>query len=126
MAGELSRLEWHNLRDTDVDGAWLIFTQTIKDQIRMHIPKTKPNKTSKKSAPWWKNNLAKAVKAKHRLWKKYVLSNSDEDHMLYVKQRNKTTNLIRTARQAYEDQLIKDMKHEPKKAFQICKSTTKG
>ena len=79
----------------------------------------------KNAAPWWKQNLSLAVKKKLRTWKKYLKTKLSEDYKKYTKQRNITTKKIRAARRAFEENIVVDLKQEPKKLFKYVRSQLK-
>ena len=69
--------------------------------------------------------MTKLIKAKHAAWVQYTKTESDADHKKYTMQRNKTTSILRATRKLYEDNLIKDVKREPKKLYKYIRSQQK-
>lgn len=117
----LSDVDWDVLEDMGVEEMWLYIKNILHKLIGSHVPKRK--KISRKSGtPWWKRKLTNQVKRKYRAWKAYCESNSTEDYKKYKIQRNKTTSAIREARHKYENNIVKNMKKEPKTLYKYIRS----
>ena len=75
--------------------------------------------------PWWSAQLAKQVKLKHEAWKGYRRTKLVSDYQKYASPRNRTTQCIRDARGRYEDNIVCNVKQEPKRLFKYIRSQQK-
>ena len=124
MAKELSAIDWSILDDLEVNDAWDYIKDVLLSKIRKFVPKCKTTMRGTKP-PWWKGGLTKQVKKKYKTWKEYILTGGTDEYRKYAFERNKTTEMIRKARSAYEDKLAKSSKTEPKKLYRYIRKQMK-
>lgn len=74
MNGELSNTDWESeFRGTCLNDKWTLLKDKIHRSVRTHIPERKTYSNNSKHKPLWMTRTAfKAVKKKHRSWKKYL------------------------------------------------------
>ena len=125
ISEEIGKTDWTMLMNMDVEEAWGKLKCVIKKNIESHVPASRLKRTYRSKTPWWTAQLKKEVKVKHAAWKEYMGTKSMEDYSKYVSQRNKTTQVIRDARNHYEDSIIRNIKHEPKSLFKYIRSQQK-
>ena len=117
----MRELDWSILDQQDVEAAWTKISEVLGDLTEKYVPSVNPKKSKKKATPWWNQKLTKLVKAKHAAWIKYTKTEADADHKKYTMQRNKTTATLKATRKSYEDNLIKEVKREPKKLYKYVR-----
>ena len=125
ISEDIGRMDWSSLVTMNVDDAWDKIKSLLNTCMENHVPLVKPKKCLHPRAPWWSEKLLKDVKLKHAAWKKYRLSGSTDDNQKYIQQRNKTTQVIKDARYAYEENIIQNVKQEPKRLFKYVRSQQK-
>ncbi|CAG4966040.1 unnamed protein product [Parnassius apollo] len=81
-----------------------IMHKTITNAIDTHVPLVKTFNNVNK--PWIKYDLSALIREKKIIWKRYTVTGSDKIYKEHRKLNNKLTNLRRTARAVYENQLL--------------------
>ena len=71
MRSSLSNVDWNMLDSMSVEEAWKYIKERINENVQIYVIYTKTKHRSTK-AIWFNKILAKKVKRKHSLWKKYV------------------------------------------------------
>jgi len=121
----MGKVDWTILENMDVDDAWGKIKNVVNNSIERHVPPPRLKRTYRPTAPWWTAQLKKEVKLKHATWKEYRKTKYIEDYRKYASQRNKTTQAIRDARYQHEDNIIRNIKQEPKRLFKYIRSQQK-
>lgn len=84
------------------------FYEAISNTINTHVP-LRPQKVNKQK-PWLTREVFKEIQKKRNLWHKYTTSKSEENHLRYRQQNNKTKSCIVSARTTYEHNLLTNSK----------------
>ena len=101
------------------------FIRMIHEAKDRHIPTCKP-RTNKHRLPWMKSAGIKAQRrAQWRTWRKFRQTSHPRDYDAYKMERNRLTDMVRTAKTKYERQLIIDMKDNPNLYHGHCRRTLK-
>ena len=101
------------------------YVSHIKRAKNRHIPKCRP-RSNRHRLPWMRS--PKIKKQKTVQWqrcKRYKQTESAMDYDAFKMERNKLGDLIRTAKIRYEQNLIGDLKHNPKLYHGHCRRTLK-
>ena len=113
LTSKLQAIDWSILDNKDTNDAYDTFYDTFCSVYNESIPvQTKRYKVhSNKCKPWITTGILKSIRRKHKLYKKSLLTKSDNRKNLYLKYKNKLTKIIRAAEKRYyldKFTLIKD------------------
>ena len=101
------------------------FVRMIGEVKRRHIPNCKPWKNKHRS-PWMKGAGIRTQRtAQWRSLRNFRQSGHPRDYDAYKMERNRLTDMVRTAKAKYERQLIVDMKDNPNLYHGHCRRTLK-
>ena len=114
MASELNNVDWQQKIGHlgDPDEAYEVFCKVLRALIDKYVPALITNK-SHKAVKRFSNDTLRAIKKKHRAWRRYVETRSGQKYQEYVRQRNKVTKLTRQAQKEYEKTVAMQMKDNP-------------
>ena len=126
MNHELSAIDWlSEFRGNSLNNNWNLLKDRIHTSAKQHMPKRKTFSNSSKHKPLWMNRVAiKAVKKKHRSWKKYIETREHIHFQYYCRDRNTATRECRKARQEFENRISED--NNPKAFYKYVHSRRKG
>ena len=122
MRKEMGEIDWENsLRETGVEEAWSILKGVLDHLVEKWVPWKR--KKGRLNAPRWMNSeIRSSVNAKKGAWKRWKRSGRDEDKREYKKWEGKTKKLIRNRKNAYERQVARESKTNPKLFFSYINS----
>ena len=125
MNNELSSIDWENeFRGKSLDENWNLLKDKIHTSMKKHIPERKTYSNNTKQKPLWMNRTAiKAVRKKHRSWRKYLQSREHIHYQYYCRDRNTATRECRRARQEFENRISED--NNPKAFYKYVNSRRK-
>ncbi|ESN97524.1 hypothetical protein HELRODRAFT_177956 [Helobdella robusta] len=117
----LCEIDWTDVYDCwDVEMAWVKFVELFKCcMIKCcQVSNNKINKISKQK-PWFNSENKKILKAKNRLFKKFLKNPNDENNNNY-KSANKIYKKIKNnAKKQYFHNILENNKHDMKKSWKI-------
>ena len=113
---------WSDGED-DLGSKWANFKKTLSEITDMFIPKS--ISSTKNHKPWINKTAIQAVKMKHRAWNKYNKLRSTENWDMYCKARNYATFQVKTAKNDYERNIARQIKHNPKCFWKMVRDKTK-
>ena len=120
----MSDFDWDILLNMSTEEGWDLFKDRLEKGTEKFIPKTKCFK--KKPKPLWMNEEAKkAIKRKQLLFKKYLSTKNSIHYKEYIKERNKTTKIIKNLKKKYEHKVAIEAKTNPKAFWQYINSKRK-
>ena len=127
MASELNNVEWqHKIGHLGYpDEAYEVFCQDLRALIDKYVPAIITNK-SYKGVKKFSNDNFRAIKKKHRAWRRYMETRSGQKYQEYVRQRNKVNKQTKQAQEEYEKTVARQVKDNPKKFWKFVKSKTKS
>ena len=121
----IATTDWEILKTMDVNKCWLFIKEKIQEGIEKFIPtKTLPNNIKDKP-PWMSITVKKSVKRKHKLFKRFLQSDSSKDYKEYINQRNITCKLIKQAKKCHEKNIASHAKTNPKQFWKYVNSKRK-
>ena len=98
---ELHSINWSDRFDElDVDHAVDSFTNCLMSFITQHIPNREITCCDRDS-PWITDEVKKAIKRKHRVYRKYVKQGQKPDDWMHVKIKTDTAKMITDAKDKY-------------------------
>ena len=101
------------LEDLKTEECSNLIRNKIDEGIKSFIPIQKlSNKKGKKTK--FKGELKKSVKKKYKLYKRWLDSKNSWHYQDYIKERNKTTKLLKKARREHEQKIAEKSKENPK------------
>ena len=104
------------LENKSVNQCWDIIHGKLMSLIQKHIPAVKIS--SKKRKPLWMNQSALTkYKKKQQAFQRYLSTKEGKDYLEYVKFRNQAKAACRHSVKAFERQLSKEAKYNPKALF---------
>ena len=123
MRKEIESVNWHAMKDLNVEFAWSFFHESIQNAITTNVPKV--NKFIKKSI-WMNSSTLSIIKQKRDAYRQYLLTKNEKDYLHYVKKRNQTKSACRKTVREFEKSLAKNVKNNPKAFYSYAKSKTKA
>ena len=118
-----SETDWENLlvngnEQADLDDMVELFYDALGSMEKETIPEyTENGNKSKNKPPWLKKSGLKAIKRKYHAWKRFQTTKSHQAYQKYIKERNKTTKDLRSAKRFYEQKIASECKANPKAFF---------
>lgn len=101
------------------------FVEKMNEAKTRHIPLCQ-KKSSKHRLPWMKGAKMKDQRsARWRSWTRFKKTGLPRDYDAYKLERNRLTDMIRSAKTKYESKLITDMKHNPNLYHGHCRRSLK-
>ena len=80
----------------------------------------------KQNPPWFNNDAKRATRRKACAYKRFRSSGSQALHSEYIRERNKSSKILRKARKDYEKRLFKEVKKNPKALYRYLNSGKKA
>lgn len=121
IKSELQVIDWsHLFSNLPVDDCWKVFKGKLQDLEAKYVPKKIVN--SGKSKPIWMTYRAvKAVKRRHKIFRKY----KDPEHPACKKADKKASVATKQSKRSFELKLAQKIKTDKKSFFAYVKSKTK-
>ena len=121
----LSEINWHDrfLGKTLME-KYEILAGIITNLVELYIPKVK-RKLPKPKAKWMTKDVMKQIYEKEKAWKRLKARKTNLRIIKYRQMRNLVTSMVRAAKKAFEKQLCKDIKGNPKHFWSFIRSKTK-
>ena len=125
MKEELANVNWEiEFRRRNLNEQWSFLKDAIHSSVEKHIPKRRVHTKNSKRKPLWMTRTAiKAVKKKHRSWKKYLQTREHIYFQYFCRDRNAATRECRRARHEFENRLSDD--NNPKVFYKYVNSRRK-
>ena len=104
MQDAFDELEWESVfRNNDIDELWHQWCKKFFEDVSKFIPKAVPlsRKKDKRHQPWFTAFLRSQIVLKNRMYRRAMKSKSTQHYQEYRAIRNKTNNLIKSAKCAY-------------------------
>ena len=122
----LASINWSMLLENlNTEQCWLQIKTILKENMNLHIPKTKP-KSSFKNPPLWMNQDAKnAIKVKKKTWRKYQSQQTVWSAKKHREAQNQCTRKIKNIKKSFERKIVNEAKTDPKSFWKYVKSQTK-
>ncbi len=127
MKEEIMYWNWESLLGKQtLDDDWNVVERKIQELIEKFIPKKKDSGKSRLKKEIWMDatTLAK-VRAKDAAYQKYLKSRDKDDFENYTRIRNQARWKTRQAKKAFEKNIAKESKTNPKAFFNYARSKTK-
>ena len=112
------------MENLDVEESWTFIKRTLEDMTEKFVPLRK--KRSKRSPPWMNGDVRRAIGEKKRAWNKWKRSRKEEERKEYKSWETKTKKLIRNRKNAYERQIAKSCKTNPKHFYSFVNSARRS
>ncbi len=120
-------INWeHELTGKDVIQCWEIFKSRLRVAASENIPKVLLNTKKQKRPSWMNTNAIAKVKKKHAAWKRYLATKDGQAYQLYARARNQAKWECQKARKAYEKDVAKQSKQNPKTFWKYVNSKLKS
>ena len=108
-----------------MEESWCIIKGVIDSLVEKWVPWKR--KRGRRNKPRWMNGeIQKAVKAKKTAWKRWKRSGTEEDKKEYKKWEGKTKKLIRNRKNAFERNVAKESKTNPKLFYSYINSARRN
>lgn len=121
LVKELKSTDWHSvLHETDVNNAVTLFTNILNNVFDRHAPFV-TRKVKGKPTPWLDESVKPHMDQRDKLLRKARKSNSPENWSAYKRLRNTCTNLLRSARRKYHQNLLNENRLNPKNFWKAIK-----
>ena len=106
---DLSKFDWTNeLKSKTVNEAMSFFYQTITKAYNKSFPVVKLSQKRAKDKPWITSGLKSSIKMKHILYRRFLLDQSDKNHMEYKTYNKRLGTIIREAEISYYKKLFNE------------------
>ena len=118
---ELSKINWDDifLASTDIEHDWASFKLNIESLISKYVPTSKHSRRNTPSLP---KHILNEIRLKRTLWRHYTKTRQEQARTAFQAQRNKVVDLLRTFRKQKLEELVGDLKKNPKRFFSFLKS----
>jgi ribonuclease P/MRP protein subunit RPP40 len=121
---ELAKQQWRQIfENKSTEVMWNCFKNIINDLITKYVPVRKVYRNRR--CQWADFNAKKILRYRNKKWKKYKISGSESDFLLYKQARNKATTAMRKARYKFEKKLASKIKSDSKTFFKYVRSKSK-
>ena len=118
----IKNISWENvLSDNNTTESYNKFFNLISIACEKNFPLTKKvakRKIDKTRSPWMTRCIAKSVKQKNKLYKKYLQYPTGKNEKIYKKYRNKLNHVIKVAKKKYYEEQLINYKHDTKVLWQ--------
>ena len=112
MIQRTSELDWHSQTTTSVEAKWEILKANLKQIQDEFAPLTVAKRQNKPR--WWRPSFKKAMRRRDLAWKKYKEARTSRNWAYYKMTRNAAVSLQRNLKKAYERQLPRKVRYNPK------------
>ena len=103
-----------------------ILVGIITNLVDLYVPVPKVKcKLAKPKAKWMTKDVMKQIYEKEKAWKRLKARKTNLRIIRYRQMRNVVTSMVRAAKKAFEEQLCKDIKGNPKHFWSFIRSKTK-
>ena len=120
---QLASIDWNMLLETpDVDKTWEVFAEKINDTAKMCIPLRNRRKIINNKPKWWNNEIRSCLLAKKEAYKKYKITQHNNDKLEHDRLRRKAKKLIKSSKKTVEAQIANSCKTNPKEFHSYVKS----
>ena len=128
MRKELNIINWKQiLEHCEVNEQWKIFCRYLKDVANKYIPSRIYSRDPQ--GTYIDNQTAAAIRKKHRCWQRYMEAKTKKEkenrRKEYARQRNKVRKITRKLQNAKENNIVSEVKNNPKKFWRYIKSMQK-
>lgn len=126
MREEMGKFDFSVLKDMDVDSTWNTIRDVVVEIMEVCIPKVKSINGARVKPRWMTQTVAKSVKKKHSLYKRFLCTKRGRDYEKYKVTRNKCSKLIKRARKDYEKNIADGCKKSPKLFWKYVQERAKS
>jgi hypothetical protein len=121
FADKLQSTAWQENESQDVNITYDIFNNRFCELYNETLPVV--NKKIKiycnKYKPWITTGILKSVKKKNTLYKKFLIKKSPDSKEIYIKYKNKLTNVIRNSQKSYYNMKFETMKGNMRETWKL-------
>ena len=111
----LKRVDWNTeLKGKNKEDTFAYIKAKLEEEVKKHIPISRPRKGHKTKALWMSLNALTKVKRKNAAYRRYLRTAEGKDYVTYVRARNQAKWEIRKAKRDYEKKLARESKINPK------------
>lgn len=124
---EIQHTNWkHVLSSSDTNNAYKLFLETFSKVFDNCFP-LQENKVKNhfNSKPWITTGLAKSIKHKNKLYKKFISAPTSANNNKFKTYRNKLTTLIRISKKNHYHKLILNSKNDMKATWKVLNNILK-
>ena len=114
MREEFRNLNWDHLLELNINEMWTCFSDRLKESMYRNIPEIKIPSKRKHQPTWMSKKALRRIKKKHKLFKRFLNSNSGIAYRKYVSMRNKCKKEIKKAKKRHERKIGEESKNNPK------------
>ena len=125
MRKDFSNLNWDHLLEMDTNEMWKCFSDKIKESMDRNIPKIKISSKRKQQPTWMSKKALRRIKKKHKLFKRFLNSNSGIMYRKYISMRNKCKKEIKKAKKRHERKIGEECKNNPKMFWKYVQEQNK-
>ncbi len=114
----IKNISWENvLSENNTTESYNKFFNLFSIAYEKNFPLTKKvakRKIDKIRSPWMTRCIAKSVKQKNKLYKKYLQYPTEKNEKIYKKYKNKLNHVIKVAKKKYYEEQLINYKHDTK------------
>ncbi len=115
----------HLMNGKDALQCWDIFKSELEKTSRNNIPRTTENNGKARRPLWMNQSALTKVKKKHAAWNRYLRTKDGHDYQMFARARNQAKWECQKARRAFEMNVAKQAKKNPKAFWQYVNSKRK-
>ena len=113
-----SATDWSQIsRENDIDEAWTKFTNIINSAVKTCIPVCKRRARNNIKPKWWNNQIKIELSNKNRAYRRYQLTQNENDKREYDRLRRETKKLIKQSKKQLELHIASKIKSNPKEFY---------
>ena len=114
----LSDVDWNLISDTtDIDESWEKFTNILNNTVKSCIPVCKRRSSNNNKPKWWNSQIESRLSQKKRAYRKYSLTQNENDKIEYERLRREAKKLIRQSKKNLELYIASISKTNPKEFY---------
>ena len=115
MRNELLSKRWNDLMCNDVNLDWMVFKEIFFECCNKFIPKKSVRESIRPA--WLKQDTLRLVRQKRAAWKRYRLSQNQEDFASFKELEKRVKKAVKNSKHNYERKIAKNAKSNPKQFY---------
>ncbi len=121
---ELSKVNWTEVLQCDVDMAWDRFKIKIQDKINFLdvLSKVAPYKDiriKQRTEPWMKDSILKAIREHNDSFKVFKRDRNNDNFEVFKRKRNEVRDKVKEAKKTFFKDKISEMKQDSQKLWRV-------
>ena len=126
ISEELDNFMWHEMMENkSAEEAFECFEDILSKLMKEHIPKSKNSKKNGNKKLWMNRDSRRQRRRKRKSFKRFLSSRLDSDYQAAKKEAKALSRLTKKLRKAFERDIAKEARKNPKAFWRYCRSLMK-